>query len=685
MHTLDWTIVALALGMVLAVAIYTQRFVHSVADFLSAGRCAGRYLLANARGESDAGLANTMSKFEIIMVSGFVLNFWEKVSVPVALLVGISGFVVYRFRETRALTLAQFLEARYSRRYRLFMGALAFVSGILNYGIFPAVSARFFIYFLGLPQHFEIGALTVSTFAAIMVGYLSCTVFMVLVGGQVTLMVTDCLEGIFSHAIYVLIVISVFWIVGWGHIVSVTSNTPPGKSMIDPFNAGDVDDFNIWFVMMAMITNLYSTMSLQNKQGFNSSARTAHESRMGGVLGNWRGYARTLMLLVLGLCAVTYLKHPDFAAAVGPIQNEIKAISDPYIQKQMTVPITLSHMLPVGIKGAFVAIMVLGLLAGDAGHMHSWGSIFVQDVMLPLRKKAMTPRQHIWALRGAVAFVACFGLFFSLVFSQTQYIALWWALTAGVFTGGAGAAVIGGLYWKRGTTTAAWAGTLTGSLLTVGGIWVTGKRWPVYRDAGRDLGLWLPEKLNGQQAAFAAVLTAVTVYIVVSLITSRGRKFDLDAMLHREPAAAAKPKRFGERFALTNILRFDANFTRADKWVAGGIFWWAMTLLCVNLVVSVWNHFQHWPTAWWSAYWMTTAIALPMVIAIVTLLWFGIGGLIDMRDFFRALRVMGRDAEDDGRVRAEKTIDATPPAEVEPIAVTSDVPVPSIAKAAGSI
>src|SRR5687768_6603731 len=64
MHSIDWVLVAATLAIVLGFALYTQRFVKSVADFLAAGRCAGRYLLANARGESDSGLANTMSKFE---------------------------------------------------------------------------------------------------------------------------------------------------------------------------------------------------------------------------------------------------------------------------------------------------------------------------------------------------------------------------------------------------------------------------------------------------------------------------------------------------------------------------------------------------------------------------------------------------------------------------------------------
>jgi hypothetical protein len=40
----------------------------------------------------------------------------------------------------------------------------------------------------------------------------------------------------------------------------------------------------------------------------------------------------------------------------------------------------------------------------------------------------------------------------------------------------------------------------------------------------------------------------------------------------------------------------------------------------------------------------------------VTLVWFTIGGLIDLRAFFHALKTMKRDARDDGRVVAHHNL-----------------------------
>jgi SSS family solute:Na+ symporter len=631
-----------------------------VADFLSAGRCAGRYLLANAKGESESGLSSSISSFEIILVSGFVLDFWNRVSYPVSLLVAITGFVVYRYRETRALTLAQFFEIRYTRHFRLFMGGLAFVSGILNYGVFPAISSRFLIYFLGLPLTVHLGPVVASTFVLVMAAYLSVTVLLVLVGGQATMMVTCCLEGLLSQLFYVIIAVAVVYLVSWHRIEHVLTSTPPGESLVNPFDSSRVPDFNYWFVVMAICTRVYTTMAMQQKQGFNSAARTPHEGRMGGVLGEWRSYARTLMLVVLGICAITFLRDPTFGAATADAHRVLGTIASPYLRQQLSVPVALRFLLPAGIKGLFIAIMLMGLLSGDGGHLHSWGSILIQDVVLPLRRAELSPAQHIWLLRAAVCGVAVFALLFSTWFPQTQYIQLWWLLTASVFTGGAGAAIIGGLYWRRGTATAAWAAAVTGSVLGVTGI-ICGSFWPQIVSAiGPGLAhvrIHLPAKFffNNQVSGFIAACAAAAVYFCVSLLTCR-TPFNLERMLHRgayavgdgvNPPDATLP----QRLSLGRLLRFDENFSSGDKALAGGIFWWSVALAAVNGGIAILNLFYHrWPTRWWVDYWLVLALLIPFVVSIVTLVWFTIGGLWDLRKFYVALRTMTRDVRDDGRV-----------------------------------
>ena len=457
MALVDWILLIAPVVLMLSLALYTKRFVHGVADFLAAGRCAGRYLLCNAKGESASGLANTMSKFELIMVSGFTLAFWEQLSVPVILLVSITGFVVYRYRETRALTVSQFFEMRYSRPFRIFMGAMAFVAGILNYGIFPAVSARFFVYFLDLPPVIHAGEWSIPTFVPVMAVTISCSITLLLFGGQVALLITDCVEGIISHFVYMLVVIAILLTVGWSQIVRVTTNLPHNKSMINPFDAWDVADFNIWYIVMNLILSVYGTMAFQTGNGYYAAARTPHESLMSGVLGHWRGYARSVMLLVVTLSAVAFIRDADFASAASPAHQALASVQDAQIRKQVTIPVALRYLLPMGIKGLFCGVMVMGLMASDITHIGTWAGILIQDVVLPLRKQQPRPRQHIWLLRCAIAGVATFAFLFSALFRQTQYIAIWMNVSAGVFMAGAGAVIIAGLYWRRGTTLAAWA------------------------------------------------------------------------------------------------------------------------------------------------------------------------------------------------------------------------------------
>ena len=168
LHWIDWSIVAVFVVGMFALAIYTKSYTKSVADFMVANRCAGRYLLSISGAMTGIGAISFVAVFEMYYKSGFCAAWWEMLVWPIFLVITLSGYVVYRYRETRAMTLAQFFEMRYSKKFRVFTGILGWLSGIINMGIFPAVTARIIIYLCGFPLHFEMFGVTFSTFVVVM-------------------------------------------------------------------------------------------------------------------------------------------------------------------------------------------------------------------------------------------------------------------------------------------------------------------------------------------------------------------------------------------------------------------------------------------------------------------------------------------------------------------------------------
>jgi SSS family solute:Na+ symporter len=623
---IDLLIVAAPLAVILFVAMRVRAHAKSVADFLAAGRVAGRYLISNARGAAQFGAITAVAFFEKIYHAGFAITWWEAVQAPALLLLAMSGFVLYRYRETRALTLAQFFEARYSKNFRVFAGFVTFLSGVMNFGIFPAVSARFMVYFCGLPTT----VLGVPTFAIIMAVYLSLALALTLSGGQLTILVVDCLEGMLSYVFYLVVMVTLLCVLRWDQIAGALASAPAGESLLNPFDAGKVQDFNLWFVLIGIFGSVYGAIGWQGTQGFNAAAASPHEAKMGGILGQWRTFARVMMFNFFAVCAFVFLRHPDFAAQAAPVDAVLDTIANPQVQNQMRVPVALRFLLPVGVKGVFCATMLFAMLATDGAFMHSWGSILVQDVILPFRKTPLAPRQHIRWLRWAIGGVVVFVFLFSLLFRQTDYILMFLAITGTIYGGGIGAVVIGGLYWKKGTTAAAWSAMIIGSGLAVAGIVL------------RQLDPKFP--INGQWMYLIAMVSAIVVYVVVSLMTCRA-DFDLNRMLHRDSAAPVR-----RRLTFGALLGFDENFSRADKFVSGGLFAWGMFWFAVCIGGTIWNLVSPWPVSWWARYWRVAAVLLPLVIGAATAVWFTWGGVRDLRRLFQNLRSLERDAHDDGTV-----------------------------------
>ena len=623
---------------------------RGVADFLAANRCAGRYLLTIAGAMGGIGVVSIVAGYEVMSSAGTAASWWGNLGAPVALLIVLTGWVYYRFRETRALTMAQFFEMRYSRKFRIHAGLLCWLSGLINFGIFPGVAARFFVYYGGLPEHFHIPGIpfAFNTFLVVMAIDLGLALSFVLMGGQISVMITECLQGMFCTIAFVVIIAAIMIHFKYSDMMTALNMTStPNASMINPFHTGKIKDFNIWFYLIGIFGAFYTQLAWQGTSGFNSSAKSPHEQKMGQIIGGWRGVPQGLGIGLLGLAAIAVLRLPQYTREAAIINHALAQIPNKTIQGQMILPVAMAHILPVGVKGLLGTIMLFISFTCHDTYMHSWGSIFIQDVYMPIKNKVLSPEEHIKILRWSILFVAAFAYIFSWFYRPDQKILMFFAATGTIWLGGAGSVIIGGLYSRWGTTAAAFASLYVGAVLGVLGVAMP-SLWQYFFHTECPI--------NSQVLWFVAMITAAVVYYVVSKVMSAGKPlFNLDRMLHRHEYADER-SHIVDEFKGTvwdKIVGITSDFSRVDKFLAIFLvtwnmlnFLWFVAFSIVNLTFRISDH------AWMEWNWVSTLIQL--CLSIPCAVWFTIGGAIDIRALYKHLAVCERDASDDGTVRPQE-------------------------------
>jgi len=661
MHVIDWCIVA---GLLLCwtVTIFAvRRYTRSVADFLAASRCAGRYLITVSGSTLTLGAFTFIGFFEAYYKAAFPAAWWQLIMTVQFAIVSISGWVAYRFRQTRAMTLAQFLELRYSRKLRVFSGIVAWLSGVVNFGVFPAVGARFLIYYCGLPD-------TTAVFALIMAFLLGFGLLFTFLGGQIAILLTDFIQGFFSNLVVLIVVFFLLGTLGWTRIIEGLSFTPSGQSLINPFDAAKMEDFNLWFFLIIALMSAYGGCAWQSAQGFGVCALNAHEARMAGVLATWRVPGLYLTILLIAAFAYTVMHHPVYAPIAQQAQSVIATIPGTEIQRQMTTPIVMTFVIPTGLLGAFAALILGTTIGSHESFLQAWGSVFVQDVIMPLRSRPLDPKRHLLLLRLSSVAVGLLVFLFSFLFRQTEYLHMFFVISYAIFTSGAGAVVIGGLYWKRGTTAGAWVAILTGAVLSIAAVIVRQieNTTHVFTDPAHQTD-WLHLVLGKIASYNPAVLSlsvaviACTAYVLVSLLYHRS-VFNLDKMLHRgeyvvpevQGTSAVAPIR-GWR----SWIGMGNEFTRSDQLVYLSSLAFTALLIAIFLIGTVYNVFVKVPTASWVRFW-SVYTAVVLVVTVIITVWLTIGGVCDLKQMLLLLARIKRNPLDDGTVVDHQNRDESP-------------------------
>ena len=536
----DWLITIVPLCFVMWLGFHSRKYISGVSDFLVGGRVGRRYVMTTANMANALGLITLVSYIESTYKTGFSIGFWNSITAPISIILGLSGYCMYRFRETRALSIGQFLEMRYSRSLRIFSCFLRSIAEMVANMIMPAVAARFFIAYLDLPRKLNLFGLQIDTYLLIIIFTLTMAITLICVAGEISIMVTDTLQGLIFFPVILIFVIFIMTKFSWANeIAPVMSHRGPGESFINQYDVYNMRDFNLFMVFVSVCSSFLNTAA--GVTGTNTAAISAHEAKMGNILGTWRGAFTSIFHVVIVIGIITIMNHGNFSKDAKEIRTNIsqsiaaELIKDPqeraqfmekineipeikhdfendpplsdknnpdviYFNKaqeffgtdgegsyktqqyktlfgQLRLPVTMRHMLPSGLVGLFCMMILLFILSTDDSRIYSASATLVQDCVVPFYKSGqLSPETHIRYIRGVSIGVGVFFVIGSLFTAQLDYISLFVSITYGMWMGGCGAMLVFGFYSRFGTTAGAWTSLLTGMSVELAGL-LTQRNW----------------------------------------------------------------------------------------------------------------------------------------------------------------------------------------------------------------
>jgi Na+/proline symporter len=124
-------------------------------------------------------------------------------------------------------------------------------------------------------------------------------------------------------------------------------------------------------------------------------------------------------------------------------------------------------VLPIGVKGLVVAGMLAASMSTYSGYLLAWSSVISEDVIIPLRRRAIEPRTALLINRITILFLTVFIIVWGLFYVVPGATYFYLQMTANLFLAGTFWALVGGLHWKYSNSAGAYLGLILGGSATL--------------------------------------------------------------------------------------------------------------------------------------------------------------------------------------------------------------------------
>ncbi|HCO21879.1 MAG TPA: hypothetical protein DIT97_01955, partial [Gimesia maris] len=222
---MDWSIVVCYLLSSIVIGLWANRYVGNLSDYLVAGRKLRiRLALATMTG-TELGLVTVMYMAELGFIQQYASLYLAFLEAGAVLVIGLTGFVVYRLRDSSIMTIPEYYEKRYSQSVRVVGASVMVVSGVLNMGLFLKAGSQFLTAISGLQDEMYL--------KLIMTGLLLLVLFYTVLGGMVSVVITDLIQFLILGTGMVIVTGVIFWSIGWEGLSAIVTEQ---NGYFDPTN-----------------------------------------------------------------------------------------------------------------------------------------------------------------------------------------------------------------------------------------------------------------------------------------------------------------------------------------------------------------------------------------------------------------------------------------------------------------
>jgi SSS family solute:Na+ symporter len=375
---IDWIIILIYFVFVIGIGFYLKKFTTSEEDFFLAGRknsswVAGlAFLSANLGALELLGMTGNTFKYGM-----YVAHFYWIGAVPAMLFLGI--YMMPFYYSSKIKSIPGYLKLRFDEKTRVINGISFAIMTLLVSGINLYAMALVLHTFLGWNWDVSMWASAATVAAYVTLSGLMSAIF------------TEIIQ--FFLIWFGLFLVSVMGIIEIGSVNDILSRLPESMNTLwstsgDPTQNGMLVHWAGIVLGLGFVLSFgyWTTDFLVVQRAF--SAKDLRAARMTPILASFFKMALPFIVILAGLVAIALSNDPS---------SGFKLLEDGgQVNYDSALPLLIARYYPSGLVGLGVTALLAGFMAGQAGNISAFNTVWTYDIYKSVLNKNASDKHLLW-------------------------------------------------------------------------------------------------------------------------------------------------------------------------------------------------------------------------------------------------------------------------------------------------